>query len=255
MERIDILGIPIDNITMSEALTKAEEMIRNQTPNYMAFLNISQIVFCKENDCLLRYYEKAGMVIVDGTNATRLMKVLRTPLVERIYGNDFIYEVCRIASDNSFSVFFWGGSSGGAEQAIKNIKQKCPNLKVAGFYAPPYGFETNAGEMHKINSMLQNSNADILFVGLGSPKQDIFIEENKDVYQIPLSIPIGSGIDITGDIYRRAPRWISNIGLEWLYRCFQEPTRLFKRYIHVLFKIGKYYRQYKKELRNRGKAQ
>ena len=195
MQKIDILGIPVDNITLVEALSQVERIVNSRVPNYMAFLNLSQLVFCKENERLLEYYKKAEIVIVDGTNVTRLSKLLNKPIIEKIYGNDFIYEVCKIAAKDGFSVFFLGGSPGGAEQAIKNIQQIC-QFKVAGQYAPPYGFEEDAEEIHRINTMLRESNADILFVGLGSPKQDKFIEENKDFYQIPLSIPIGSGYQI-----------------------------------------------------------
>lgn len=247
MEKLNIMGISVDNLTMSEALQKAKDIIMARRPDYMVFLNVSQFVFCMENEELLGCYKNANMVIVDGTNITRLAKFLHTPVKEKIYGNDFIYESCKMAADNGFSVFFLGGAPGGAEQAVEKIRKVSPQLKLAGVYAPPYGFEKDEKEMDRINEMLRTSHADMLFVGLGSPKQDMFIRDNRELYQIPLSIPIGSGIDITGDVYKRAPSWISEIGLEWLYRCFQEPKRLFKRYFHVLYKIGKYYRQYKRE--------
>lgn len=247
MQRVSVLGIDVDNITLSEALHKAEEIIRAGKPDYMTFLNINQIICCKENKDLLHFYQHSKLVIVDGTNVTRLAKFLKISISERIYGNDFIYEICQMAAENGFSVFFLGGSPNGAEMAVKNIKKINPQLQVAGVYAPPYGFENDEIEIKKINNLLKESKADLVFVGLGSPKQDDFIQNNKELYKIPLSIPIGSGIDIIGGIYKRAPKWISNIGLEWLYRCFQEPKRLFKRYIIGGLKISKYYWRFKRK--------
>ena len=246
MEKLDIIGVSLDNFTMPEALQKAKEIILAGKPGYMAFLNVSQLVFCMENEQLHDCYRNAQMVLVDGTNITRLAKILHTPVKEKIYGNDFIYEVCKMASENDFSVFFLGGAPGGAEQAVEKIRKASPQLKLAGTYAPPYGFENDVNEMNRINEMLKASKADLLFVGLGSPKQDYFNRDNKEKYGIAFSIPIGSGIDITRDVYKRAPRWVSEIGLEWLYRCCQEPKRLFKRYFTVIYKVGKYYRKYKK---------
>ena len=111
------------------------------------------------------------------------------------------------------------------------MKRKYPGLKVVGTYSPPYGFEKSQQEIDKINDILLNSRADLLFVGMGVPKQDIFIYENMNKYKIPMSFSIGAAIDFEAGVQKRAPKWINRLGLEWLYRLCSDPKRMFKRYI------------------------
>ena len=115
--------------------------------------------------------------------------------------------------------------------AAERLTESCPGLIVAGAYSPPFGFEKNKEEVSKINQMLLESNADILFVGVGSPKQDFFVEENMATYKIPITFPVGSMIDIVG----------GRVKLEWFYRFCQEPKRLFRRYFVESWKIIGYY--------------
>jgi len=111
------------------------------------------------------------------------------------------------------------------------------------------GFEKDPEEMQKIINMLKDSHADLLYVGLGSPKQDFFIDDKKFEYQIPLSFSVGIAIDYLGGNIKRAPVWVQNIGFEWFYRFCQEPKRLFKRYFVDSWKMIGYYRDFKKKVR------
>ena len=135
--------------------------------------------------------------------------------------------------------------------AVDHLRKDSPKLRVAGTYSPPFGFEKDPAEMQKINRLLKNSNADLLFVGLGSPKSDVFIDENKDIYQIPLSCSIGIVIDYLAGKIKEAPKWMSDAGLEWFYRFCQEPRRLFKRYFVDSWKIIGYYYKFKRKGSNR----
>ena len=114
-------------------------------------------------------------------------------------------------------------------EANKLVKDN-PGLRVAGVYSPPYGFENDSKEIEKINKMLFDSHADMLFVGMGVPKQDIFIYENMDKYKIPMSFSVGGTIDFLGGEQKRAPKWIRKIGFEWLFRFFENPKRMYQRY-------------------------
>lgn len=130
-----------------------------------------------------------------------------------------------------YSVFLLGAAEGVAVKAAENLKRKYPGLNIAGTYSPPFGFEKDQYEIDKINKILLDSKADLLFVGMGVPKQDIFIYENMYKYQIPMSFSIGATIDFEAGVQKRAPKWINKIGMEWLYRLCSEPKRMFKRYI------------------------
>ena len=139
-------------------------------------------------------------------------------------------KLCEVAAQKGYSVFFLGAAPGVAQRAADKLKEKLPNLKVAGTYSPPIGFEKDQQELDKIDHILYDSHADMLFVGMGVPKQDIFIYENMNKYQIPMSFSIGGTIDFIAEEQKRAPKWMSKIGLEWLYRLCQSPKRMFKRY-------------------------
>ena len=140
-------------------------------------------------------------------------------------------ELCCIAAQKGYKVFLLGAANGVAARAAENLKRKYPGLKVVGTYSPPYGFEKSQQEIDKINDILLNSRADLLFVGMGVPKQDIFIYENMNKYKIPMSFSIGAAIDFEAGVQKRAPKWINRLGLEWLYRLCSDPKRMFKRYI------------------------
>ena len=154
--------------------------------------------------------------------------------------------LCEMASKKGYSVFFLGAAPGIAKIAADKMVQKYPGLAIAGTFSPPLGFEKDENEMNKINRMLFESKADMLFVGMGVPKQDIFIYENMSKYQIPVSFSIGGTIDFIAGKQKRAPKWMSKIGFEWLYRLFHDPKKMFKRYFIDDLKIFKLVFKYRK---------
>ena len=124
------------------------------------------------------------------------------------------------------------------------MQEKYKGLKVAGTYSPPLGFEKDKFEIEKINKILLESKADMLFVGMGVPKQDIFIYENMEKYQIPMSFSIGGTIDFIAGVQKRAPEWMRKHGMEWLYRFVCNPKKFYKRYfvddLKIFFMVCKY---------------
>lgn len=117
------------------------------------------------------------------------------------------------------------------KKTAENLEKKYKGLNVVGTYSPPYGFEKNSFELQKINDIIKNSNPDILIVGLGCPKQEYFMYDNCDLLNVPVSLGLGASLDFEAGNVKRAPRWMSNCGLEWLYRLIQDPKRLIKRYL------------------------
>ena len=162
-----------------------------------------------------------------------------TPIKEKISGADLVPKLCEVAARRNYRVFFLGAAEGVAIKAANILQEKYPSLIIAGTYSPPFGFENDEVELAKINTMLRKSKADLLFVGMGVPKQDKFIYENMHKYNIPISLSIGAAIDFIAGVQKRAPRWMSNNGLEWLYRLLQNPRRMFGRYIIDDMKIFK----------------
>lgn len=227
-QKVNVLGVLVDSCSLAEAVQNADAIIQAGIPKHHASVNLYQIALCREDEQMLNYTNRAGITIVESENVMRLAKRLNTPLEEKIDTMTYTIELCKLAARKGYGVFLLGGSPGAAEGAAKKLQELCPQLKIAGTYAPPYGFEKDEAELSKIVDMLKRSGAQILFVGLGSPKQDRFIETYCEAYNIPFSLAIGRMIDILSGQFLRSPQWVSKLGMEWLYRCFQDP-KLFKR--------------------------
>ena len=126
--------------------------------------------------------------------------------------------------------FILGGKDGVAEQAKQKLEEKHPGIKVVGTYAPPVGFEKDEAELEKTNAVISQASPDLLIACLGCPKQEKFIYENIEKYDARVSVCAGATVDFLAGNVKRAPKWMSDHGLEWFYRFTQEPKRLFKRY-------------------------
>lgn len=229
----------IDNVTLEEAIDHIEMCIKNRVIGHVITLNVDQIVRLEWDSYFKQICDNCELLLVDGHPLMWIAKLYKKPFKQKICGSDLVPLLCEIAAKKGYSVFFLGAAPGVAQKAAEIMQQKYEGLKVAGTYSPPIGFEKDQTELNKINQILLDSKADMLFVGMGVPKQDIFIYENMNKYQIPMSFSIGGTIDFIAGKQKRAPKWMTNHGLEWLFRLFQSPKRMFKRYIVDDLKIIK----------------
>lgn len=250
---IDFLGIRLNNMTASEILDYVDMLIEKRTPCHIVGLNVDQALRVIEDNYSHKIFDDSALVFTDGQPIVWMAKHLKRPIVEKVSGPDLMQLLCERAAQKGYRIFLLGCAEGVAANAAKNLERAYPGLNCVGTYSPPFGFEKNLSEMEKIISLLKNSNADELFVGMGSPKQDIFIYENMKKYQIPVSYSMGAAIDFIGGSVKRAPKWMSDIGLEWFYRMIQNPRRLVRRYLLEDIRIFSYYRKFKKEEKRRGK--
>ena len=246
LNRMRFMNSYIDNVTKKEAIAHIEECINTQKIGHVITPNVDQIIRIESDKYFKKIYENAELLLTDGTPLIWISRWYKKPIKEKICGSDLVPDLCKLAAQKGYSIFLLGAAEGVAAKAAENLKKNNPRLKVAGVYSPPYGFEKDKNEIDKINKMLFTSNADMLFVGMGVPKQDIFIYENMNKYQIPMSFSIGATIDFEAGIQKRAPRWINRIGMEWLYRLVRDPKRMFKRYIINDMKIFKLAWRYRK---------
>lgn len=229
--RMQFMNSYIDNITMTEAIDHIEECIQLRKIGQVITPNVDQIVRMETDSYFKEICDNAELLLTDGHPLLWIAKWYKTPIKEKICGSDLVPKLCEVAAQKGYSVFFLGAAPGVARRATDRLKEKFPDLKIAGVYSPPIGFEKDQKELNKINQVLYDSHADMLFVGMGVPKQDIFIYENMNKYQIPMSFSIGGAIDFIAGEQKRAPKWMSKIGMEWFYRLCQSPKRMFKRYI------------------------
>lgn len=244
---INFLGIRINNMTAAEILDHVDLCIKRKTPCQIVGVNVDQAIRVIENSYSYDIFENAEIVFTDGKPIVWMSKWLKRPIIEKVSGPDLMLLLCERAAQKHYKIFLLGCAEGVAANAAKELEETYPGLQCVGTYSPPFGFEKDPVELNRIVTMLKNSDADQLFVGMGSPKQDIFIYENMNRYQIPVSFSMGAAIDFIGGSVKRAPKWMSDCGLEWFHRMMQNPKRLAKRYLIDDFKILKYYREFKKK--------
>jgi N-acetylglucosaminyldiphosphoundecaprenol N-acetyl-beta-D-mannosaminyltransferase len=225
------LGVGIDSVTMSETLDAAEELVRARKPSYFVTPNVDVLVQLQTDREFKRIYDGASLVLADGMPLIWAGKFLGTPFKAKVSGSDLFVELCKRASEKGFSVYFMGAMPGVAAKAAAILEKRFPGLKVTGTHSPSFGFEKNEDECREIAAKIKTAKPDILFIGLGSPKQEKWTDRWIAEHQVPLSVMVGISFDYVAGTVKRAPAWMQKSGLEWLFRLCVEPKRLWKRYL------------------------
>ena len=244
MNKQRFLNTYVSNITMNEALDDIEKMIRSKKKSYVVAVNVDVIMKIEQDEELKTITNEADMVLTDGKPLIWISKLKKAPIKEKISGSDLVPKLCELSDKKGYTIFILGGKDGIAEQAKKKLESQYKNIRIVGVYSPKFGFENDKKELTKINSMINKKKPDLLFVCLGCPKQEKWIYNHINEYDAKVSICAGATVDFLAGNMNRAPKWMSNCGLEWFYRFLQEPKRLFKRYFIDDIKILKLLRKY-----------
>ena len=246
MDKQKFLNTFVNNCTMQEALDNIEKMIRTEKKSYIVSINVDVVMKIEQDEILQKITNEADMVFADGKPLIWISKIHKKPIKEKISGSDIVPKLCELAADKGYTIFILGGKEGIAEQAKSKLEEKYKGINIVGTYAPPLGFEKDENELNKINEMISKVKPDLLIVCLGCPKQEKWIYENISKYDAKVSVCAGATVDFLAENVKRAPRWMSNCGLEWFYRFLQEPRRLFKRYFIDDMKIVKLIWKYRR---------
>ena len=239
------MNTDIDNLTMAETLNEIDKLIQKKNCSYVVTPNVDHIVRLEKDEELQKVYKNASLILTDGKPLIWISKWYKTPIKEKISGSDLFPRVCQLAANKNYTMYLLGAAEGVADTAARNLMKKYPGLNIVGTYSPPFGFEKNEQEMNKIKTQIQDVHPDILIVGLGCPKQEKFMYYHCKELGVPISFGLGASIDFEAGNIKRAPKWMSNHGLEWLYRFSKEPKRLFKRYFVDDLKIISVARKYR----------
>lgn len=225
---IRVLNIDIDDLTEVQLLQNLKEGVLF-TPN------IDHLIKLQKNRAFYEAYQEADYRTCD----SRIIQLVSPfffskKIREQIAGSDFFPNFCRFHRNNpDIQVFLLGGSTAKeATLAEVRLNEEAGRDIVVDAYSPPFGFEKEEAETEKILELIRNSGANVLAVGVGAPKQELWIQRHKkDLPEVKIFMGIGKTIDFIAGTSRRAPKWMTQIGLEWLYRLGQEPLRLAKRYL------------------------
>jgi N-acetylglucosaminyldiphosphoundecaprenol N-acetyl-beta-D-mannosaminyltransferase len=230
--KVNIGGAQIDSYSFDEVVDLVvERAIAKTTPAYVVTPNAQHINNLQQDDLFQEIYSKAFLAIPDGMSIVWAAKFLGTPLNGKVSGSNLFEKLCEIGSSKPLKIFLLGGRRQAAERAAKILEHRYPGLNIVGTYCPPYGFERDRREVDFINRQILDAAPDLLFVGLGSPKQEKWIYANYQQLKVPVAIGVGVSFEFVAGMVKRAPRWMQNCGLEWLFRLLVEPTRLWRRYV------------------------
>ena len=230
---VEIFGLNFESSTLSEAAEAVVLLSVNHERSLIVTPNVDHIVNIQTDAEMKSIFEEAKYRYADGMPIVWASHILPgvNSLPERVTGADLLPAVCAAASEKKQSVFFLGGQPGVAEKAVVNLKSLYPLLEVAGYYCPPFGFEFDVDETSKIINIINNANTDILFIGVGTPKQEKWAYANIDRLDVGPVLGVGAAFDFAAGDIQRAPKLIQSLGCEWLWRLLHEPKRLFKRYL------------------------
>lgn len=233
--RIQLFGVEIDALRMAEAVEQVLAWIERADDRcrYAVTPNVDHVVMLQSHAELRAAYAAADLALADGAPLVAVSRLLGCRLPQRVAGSDLVPALFEAAHqrDCPLRVFLLGGESGVPERATENIHLAWPSVEVVGTCSPPLGFERDARQNAAILEHVRASEADLLLVGLGAPKQELWVYEHREQIAAPAALCIGATIDFLAGHRRRAPRWMRRCGLEWAYRVSREPRRLGRRYL------------------------
>lgn len=232
-----ILGVNIAVTNMEEVLSFIYDNITTLSGNYICVSNVHTTVMSYENEEYRNVQNSAILRIPDGGPLSYVQKKRGHNLAERVTGPDLMGRIFEESKKNELRHYFYGSTQETLDLLEKKLKEKFSDINIVGMYSPPFK-ELNDQEDKKIIDNINKSNADIIWVGLGAPKQENWMYNHKDKIN-GLMIGVGAGFDFHAGKIKRAPKWMQKCYLEWLYRLLQDPKRLFTRYMKTNWKFIK----------------
>jgi N-acetylglucosaminyldiphosphoundecaprenol N-acetyl-beta-D-mannosaminyltransferase len=231
MRRIRLGSIFADYVTQKAAVDMIIDRARLRKGGYVVTPNVDHVVIAENDDRLRAAYAGAMLSLVDGMPLIWASKLLGARLPEKISGSDLVKPLLRAASEAGLRVYLLGAAPGVGQKAAQRLVGEIPGLAIAGVDSPPIGFDQDAGKERATIEKMLAAKPDIALVALGCPKQELLMSRWCDMGICPVMIGIGASLDFIAGTVKRAPKWMSSIGLEWVFRIIQDPNRLAKRYL------------------------
>ena len=225
-KRINFFSVNLDLYSMQETLEEISSCIKSRTPIQHVVVNVSKLVYAQKDEHLRNIINSCPIINVDGAGVILGAKMLGINIPHRVTGIDLMEELIKYSSENGYRVYFFGATEDVNKLIVEHYEKKYPNLQVAG---RRNGYYTEDEEKNIVDEM-KSSNADVLFVAMGSPKKEIFLSKYSKELNIPFTMGVGGSFDVVTGKVKRAPLWVQNMNCEWLYRLIQEPRRMWKRY-------------------------
>lgn len=228
-----IAGVRIHAIRVADAVSTIDEWIRTHRRDYIVLTGAHGVVEMQSDAQLRDINNKAGLTTPDGMSVVWVGKLKGQRGVEKVYAPDIMVETFRSGVDRGYRHFLYGGDVGVADILRAKLSARFPGIQIVGTYCPPFRPLTDA-EVEDVAAQINRAAPDVVWVGIGCPKQERWMAKFRPILQAPVLIGVGAGFDFLAERKPLAPRWIQHSGFEWLYRMLSEPKRLWPRYSRVV---------------------
>src|SRR5579872_5390755 len=231
LAHVEILGVPFSLLSLEDAVAIALKFTESGTPHQICLSNAYSVAIARKDDEFMRVLWKAHMVLADGMSIVWGGRWIQKYLPSRVAGPDFMEALCKEAAVRNYRIFLLGSSDGNLQALSRALLDRYPALQIAGSYSPPMCEQLDDVQNKLIKEYLKCARPHILFVSLSAPKQEKWIAQHFREFNIPLCIGVGAAFDFISGRIPRAPQSMQDMGLEWLFRLYCEPRRLWKRYV------------------------
>ena len=230
-EGFRVLGVRVDAVQIPDVIKEMGKWIsQRDRPHYIAVANVHVVMEARHDPSFKKVLEEADLCVPDGMPLIWVGRLRGHKLQRRVYGPDLLLEFCRETQEMGYRHYFYGGAPGVPEALSEKLKGQFPQLNVAGVCSPPFRPMTAEEDGRQVE-MINQAAPDVLWVGLGCPKQERWMREHRDRLRVPVLVGVGQAFDIHSGRSKQAPKWLREHGLEWLYRLLAEPRRLWRRYL------------------------
>jgi N-acetylglucosaminyldiphosphoundecaprenol N-acetyl-beta-D-mannosaminyltransferase len=228
--RTNILGVGISAIDMQDAIMLSDSLIRDSRKGYVCVTGVHGVIEAQSDEAFRRILNRSFMTTPDGMPLVWIGRIQGQTRMRRVYGPDYMVDMCRFSVSRGYRHFLYGGDHGIAERLATELVRRCPGLQIVGTYAPPFR-PLNSNEETELVALVAEKKPDVFWVGLSTPKQERFMAQFLNKLDVKLMVGVGAAFDIhTGEIKDASP-WVKKAGLQWLHRLAQEPHRLWRRYL------------------------
>ncbi|WP_057832332.1 WecB/TagA/CpsF family glycosyltransferase [Colwellia sp. TT2012] len=230
MARIEFLGAPMDSLSMSESVAHIEDKLLNGEFMQHVVVNVAKLVHMQTDSVLADSVKACDMINIDGMGVVLGARFCGHKVTERVAGVDLFHQLMAMSAKRDFPVFLLGAKEDVVAKTAEKVQALYPQLTLAGFHHG-YFFNEEGHDEAAVVQMIKDSGAKLLFVAITSPKKENFINKWQDKLGVDFVMGVGGTFDVVAGKVKRAPVWMQNNGLEWLYRIIQEPGRMWKRYL------------------------
>lgn len=228
--RANVLGVGVSAINMGDAIQLSDELIQSNGRGYVCVTGVHGVIEAQSDPKFRRIQNDSFLTVPDGMPTVWVGRLQGHRTMHRVYGPDYMLDLCRFSVTRGYRHFLYGGNQGIAERLTAELRRKLPGIQIVGTYTPPFR-PLNSSEEAELIALVAESKPDVFWVGLSTPKQERFMAQYLDKLDVKLMVGVGAAFDIhTGGI-KDAPAWMKASGLQWLYRLAQEPRRLWRRYL------------------------